>query len=74
MAFVKTSYLFSIPSTVEHYASSSTGEKFDGMAFLSALLDFLKIFLGAFALGSAMGMLNALVTPNTIHIKHTQHL
>ena len=47
-------------STIEHYSSVADG--FNGMGLLKALLDFLKIFLGAFALGSAMGMLNALVS------------
>ena len=51
---------FFFNSTIEHYSSAAEG--FDGMALLRAIGDFLTIFLGAFALGSGMGMLNALVS------------
>ena len=45
---------------MEHYDNSAEG--FDGMALLAAVGDFLKIFLGAFAMGTFMGCATAVVS------------
>lgn len=60
---------FSVPNvmhflffrSIEQYGKSNSGS-FDGMALLQALGSFLGVFFGAFALGSAMGCVTALVS------------
>lgn len=57
-------------STIENYEKISTSdEKFDGMAVLQSLGNFLGVFLGAFTLGSAMGCATALVSFLATHAK-----
>ncbi|ELT98939.1 hypothetical protein CAPTEDRAFT_184481 [Capitella teleta] len=55
--------LAGLVAAVEQYSSASGG--FDGMAVLHCLGNFVGVFLGAFSLGSAMGMLTALLTKYT---------
>jgi len=46
-------------STIENYRSDKHG--FDGIAALTSLGNFFTVFFGAFALGSGMGCITALV-------------
>ncbi|CAD5117324.1 DgyrCDS6110 [Dimorphilus gyrociliatus] len=52
-----------LSGTINKY--NSTKEGFDFMAVLKSLGDFLKVFLGAFAIGSLIGCATALVTKFT---------
>ncbi|ESO98871.1 hypothetical protein LOTGIDRAFT_81744, partial [Lottia gigantea] len=53
-----------LSGSVEKYGELSAGT-FDTKAFFSALGNFLAIFAGAFAMGSAMGCVTALITKYT---------